>query len=77
MKTETIIKILIGAMGCALVYAADWQREQDQRLSAVDVLLARQQEIIRMQVQLNEMEMRLKAKAKQPPARPVNRKPGR
>ncbi len=71
MDIKTIVKILIGVMGCTLLYAADWQREQDQRMSGLDVLLARQdvllerqQQILQIQVQLNEMEVQLKKRSR-------------
>ncbi len=63
MDLKTIIKFLIGVMGCTILYAADWQREQDQRMSGLDALLARQQALLQMQVQLNEMEAHFKRRA--------------
>lgn len=35
-------------------YAADWQREQDKKLSELDKLIVRQTTILEMQIDINE-----------------------
>lgn len=54
MKIETIILLLCAIIGASLVYAADWQREQDAKISDLKVITMEQNNALRMQIQINQ-----------------------
>lgn len=54
MKTEAIFISIFALIAGVLTYAADWQREQDKKLSELDKLIVRQTTILEMQIDINE-----------------------
>ena len=58
MSTEKILSLIVGALGASFIYAMDWQREQDERMSKAEKLIERQSVILEMQIKLNEQQMK-------------------
>jgi len=54
MKIQQILLLLISFLAGAMVYAMDWQREQDEKISGIDKLIMRQTTLMEMQVRYNE-----------------------
>lgn len=54
MKIQTILSLIISFLAGAMVYAMDWQREQDRKISDLDKLIEKQKTILDMQIQINE-----------------------
>ena len=52
--SEKIALYALGVFFGALVYAMDWQREQDMKMSNLDKLIAKQQTLLDFQVKSNE-----------------------
>ena len=58
MSVEKILAYVLAFLGTAMVYATDWQREQDERMSKAEKLMERQSVILEMQIKLNEQQMK-------------------
>ena len=58
MSTEKILSLIVGALGASFIYAMDWQREQDERMSKAEKLMERQSVILEMQIKINEQQMK-------------------
>jgi len=54
VKTEAVFVLIFAILSGVMTYAADWQREQDRKLSEMDKLVDRQKTILEMQIQINE-----------------------
>jgi len=54
MKGEAVFVLIFSMLAGIVLYAADWNREQDKRISEMDKLIDRQKTILEMQIQINE-----------------------
>ncbi len=62
MTKQGLSYAAIGIVLTAVLYAADWQREQDAKIAGLDKLIVRQQVLLEMQVKLNELKATLAIK---------------
>jgi hypothetical protein len=53
-KVEGISIGVIGLVLTGVIYAMDWQREQDEKLATLDKLIEKQRTLLEMQVKINE-----------------------
>lgn len=53
---EKIVFASLAAIGSVIVYAMDWQRDQDAHAAKLDSLLARQTAILEMQIKTQEVQ---------------------
>jgi len=56
MKVTQILMLIIAFLGSAMLYATDWQREQDEKLSNLDKMISKQSTILEMQIKYNKKE---------------------
>ena len=55
MKLSVLLSALAVFVFGTLSYGMDWQKEQDEKMSAMDKLIMRQQILLDMQVKYNEI----------------------
>ena len=60
MNLEKVVWALWALLGATIVYAMDWQREQDQRMSGLDKMLEKQEAILEMQQKYQVRELQAK-----------------
>lgn len=57
MTLEKLVIPIIGLFASVVVYAMDWQREQDQKLSDLNILIEKQKVLLELQVQYNMLQV--------------------
>ena len=57
--SEKIGLYAIGVLFGSLVYAMDWQREQDKKVAGLDTLISKQMILLEMQTKITEMQFKM------------------
>jgi len=64
MNMQNVLTGIIALLLGTIVYAMDWQREQDHKLNELDKLITKQSTLLEMQIKLNEIQAKNRAKGK-------------
>ena len=56
-KVEGISVAVLGLVLTGVLYAMDWQREQDEKLATLDKLIDKQKTLLEMQIEFNESKV--------------------
>ena len=54
MKLQQVVLLFITFMVGTLVYAMDWQREQDRKMADLDKLISKQSTLLEMRIEYDE-----------------------
>ena len=57
---EKVVWTLMAVLGASIVYAMDWQREQDQRMAAMDKMISKQSALLEMQQKYQVRDLQAK-----------------